>query len=333
MTDNSWGQKSVKKKRIDLQKYTNKITKALAGGVLLTTKADDIVNTMTIGWGTLGICWSKPVFIVFVRENRFTREQIDKNPEFTINIPIGEVDPRIMEICGSTSGRDTDKISSAGLTLVEPEMISVPGIKELPLTLECKIIYRQMQDLSMLQKGIKNDFYPDDVDGRNMGSNKDAHVMYFGEIVDAYIIRSNVSIEKMKKPKRMNASIINADKYSDAKQIYGKSEQWLNYAGRITKNPFIKKCLYEEYKNCQWCGKPLGPNSFVVHHMTYMRECVTDKTTRFPSPTEKRPDRTVKGPDCETCFHKTPKEFNECISHVVPVCRYCNRLIALQDNE
>lgn len=48
------------------------------------------VNSMTIAWGTLGIEWATPIFVAFIREHRFTRELLDKNPEFTVNIPFGE---------------------------------------------------------------------------------------------------------------------------------------------------------------------------------------------------------------------------------------------------
>ena len=71
------------KKQIEVFDYANDILKAVKTGVLLTTKADDKVNTMTISWGTLGIEWGKTIFTVFVRENRFTKSQLDKNPEFT----------------------------------------------------------------------------------------------------------------------------------------------------------------------------------------------------------------------------------------------------------
>ena len=71
------------KKQIEVFDYANDILKAVKTGVLLTTKADDKVNTMTISWGTLGIEWVKTIFTVFVRENRFTKSQLDKNPEFT----------------------------------------------------------------------------------------------------------------------------------------------------------------------------------------------------------------------------------------------------------
>lgn len=176
------------KTKINVYDYANDITKALPGGILLTTKAGEKVNSMVIGWGTIGINWSKPVFAVYVREGRFTRQQLDQNPEFTINVPVGKFDKRIIGICGGKSGRDIDKIKEAGLTLVEPEEVSVPAIKELPLTLECKVMYAQKQDLSALSQEINRTLYPKDIDGSAVGANRDAHITYFGEIVDAYLI-------------------------------------------------------------------------------------------------------------------------------------------------
>ena len=177
----------MNKRKIDITEYANQITAALPKGILLTSKADK-VNSMVIGWGLLGTNWAKPVFTVFVREGRYTREQLDKNPEFTINVPVGDFDKRILAICGGQSGRNIDKIKEAGMTLVESDTVSVPAIKELPLTLECKVMYRQKQELSLLSDEINRTLYPKDIDGTAVGANRDAHITYFGEIVDAYII-------------------------------------------------------------------------------------------------------------------------------------------------
>lgn len=175
------------KRKIDFSDYANAITKALPNGILLTTKAEK-VNSMVIGWGTIGVNWGKPVMAVYVREGRFSRKQLAQNPEFTISVPVGEFDKRILGICGGKSGRDTDKIAEAGLTLVDPEKISVPAVKELPLTLECKVMYVQKQDLTALSSDLLEPLYPQDVDSTATGCNKDPHVTFFGEIVDAYII-------------------------------------------------------------------------------------------------------------------------------------------------
>ena len=65
------------KQEIQVFDYANEITNALSKGVLLTTKYQDQVNSMTIGWGTLGVVWGEPMFIAFVRTGRFTRELLD----------------------------------------------------------------------------------------------------------------------------------------------------------------------------------------------------------------------------------------------------------------
>ena len=119
-------------------------------GVLITGKADGRVNSMTISWGMVGVEWGKPVFITFVRESRFTRSLLEKNGEFTVNIPLDDSAKKILGYCGAKSGRDVDKAKEIGLTYEEPETISVPGVKELPLTLECKVVYKQTQDTDCL---------------------------------------------------------------------------------------------------------------------------------------------------------------------------------------
>ena len=172
------------KRKIDLWQYAPQICEQTGKGVLLTTKAEGKVNTMTIGWGTLGIQWGKPIFIAFVRESRHTKAMLEKNGEFTVNVPLGTIDKNILGICGTKSGRDMDKIKELGLTLEEPNVISVPAIKELPLTLECKVIYKQDQDPNAILPEIQARSYPPFFpDGRG-----DYHTAYYGQILDAYVI-------------------------------------------------------------------------------------------------------------------------------------------------
>ena len=167
------------KKKIDIHDYAGEIIKAMRPGILLTTKVGGKVNSMTIGWGTLGIIWERPVFVAYVRQQRYSREMLDECREFTINVPVGDYRRKILGICGSKSGRDTDKIEAAGLTPVEPEVISVPGIKELPLTLECRVLYRQEQESDQFNDEITRQFYTMETG---------YHICYYGEIVAAYII-------------------------------------------------------------------------------------------------------------------------------------------------
>ena len=171
------------KKQVNAFDYAGNICKALPKGILITTKNGDFVNAMTIGWGHIGIEWSRPIFVAYVRESRHTKTMLENNGEFTINVPVGEFDRNILAVCGRKSGRDMDKIKELGLHLVESDVVSVPGIAELPLTLECKVIYKQKQDLSAIPDDIIKTYYPAD----NTGF-QDYHYAYYGEIVNAYII-------------------------------------------------------------------------------------------------------------------------------------------------
>ena len=172
------------KQKINAFDYAGDICKALPGGVLLTTKANGQVNTMTIGWGHIGIEWGRPIFVAYVRKSRHTYKMLEENGEFTVNVPLGNVDKKILGFCGRTSGRDTNKIEALGLTLEDGNSVSVPGIKELPLTLECKVIYKQEQDLCAVQPCLLERYYPADDNGV-----RDVHVAYYGEILDAYLIK------------------------------------------------------------------------------------------------------------------------------------------------
>lgn len=176
------------KRNIDALAYAGTICTTLKKGVLLTSAVGEKVNPMTISWGTIGIQWGKPIFVAFVRENRFTRGLLDESGEFTVSIPVDGCDSRILSICGTKSGRDMDKVKELGLTVEPPVCNSVPGFAELPLTLECKVLYQQKQDISCLPEDLQQRYYPQDVDYTAPGSNRDAHIAYYGEIVSAYII-------------------------------------------------------------------------------------------------------------------------------------------------
>ena len=166
------------KRKVEAFAYAKEILETVGKGVLMTTCADGEVDTMTIGWGTMGVQWGKPIFIAFVRESRHTKELVDKNPEFTINVPLNGCDKNILAFCGTKSGRDVNKIQELGLTLEAGETVSVPAIKELPLTLECKVIYKQEQIKEAIAQENLTRYYPEG----------DFHTAYYGQITDAYIV-------------------------------------------------------------------------------------------------------------------------------------------------
>ena len=172
------------KKEVNVWDYAGHIMQTIPKGCLLTTSAEGQVNTMVIGWGHIGIEWGKPIFIAYVRESRYTKALLEETGEFTINIPYGDYDASVLGYCGTKSGRDCDKIQDMNLTLEAPNKISVPGIREFPLTLECKVIYKQKQELTYLPEEVLARYYPADAEGF-----QDPHIAYYGEILDAYLIQ------------------------------------------------------------------------------------------------------------------------------------------------
>jgi len=174
-------------KEINLDDHFGTILNALRKGVLITTKAGDRVNPMTISWGQIGIEWNRPIFTTYVRTGRLTHEMLEESGEFTVNIPMEDKAGKILGFCGTKSGRDFDKVKELGLTLVEGGHVDVPGILELPMTLECKVIYSQLQDEKLIPEYLKSEFYPQEVGSIDSGANKDFHTMFMGEIVGAYI--------------------------------------------------------------------------------------------------------------------------------------------------
>ena len=148
---------------------------ALKKGAFLTVKAGSRVNTMTIGWATIGHVWRKDVLMVAVRDSRYTFELIEKSNDFTVTIPTDNKSREAVMFCGTKSGRDYDKFIECSLktrrgSAVESPIIDVPGIHY-----ECKIIYKSAMDSAHLDSDCEK-LYPE----------RDYHTLYFGEILACY---------------------------------------------------------------------------------------------------------------------------------------------------
>ena len=72
---------------------------------------------MTASWGGLGVLWNANVSFAFVRPSRYTFEFLEREKYYTLSF-LGLSQRRALQICGSKSGRDTDKVAEAGLTPV-----------------------------------------------------------------------------------------------------------------------------------------------------------------------------------------------------------------------
>lgn len=145
-------------------------------GAFLTVKSGNIINTMTISWGSIGFQWGKPTFSVMVRNSRYTHELLKNSKEFTVSIPLSGGKKTALSICGSKSGRDVDKFKEANIKMKASKLIETPVIAECGAYYECKILYSSEMLMKDISEEMKNRFYQDD----------DYHTLYFGEIVSCY---------------------------------------------------------------------------------------------------------------------------------------------------
>ena len=129
-------------------------------------------NAMTVAWGSFGCMWNKPFAQVVVRHSRYTFEFMEKYDEFTLTVFPRDY-RKALNLLGSRSGRDGDKISESGLTPIASRVVQAPGFEEAELIFECKKIYwDDMEPANFIDPTIDKN-YPD----------KDYHRIYFGEIV------------------------------------------------------------------------------------------------------------------------------------------------------
>ncbi|MHA1265682.1 MAG: flavin reductase family protein [Candidatus Helarchaeota archaeon] len=112
----------------------------LKADCLLVSKYKEKINVMALAWKSIGELWGYPICTVAVAPSRYTYSLLNKFEEFTLNVPSPEISSAI-SIAGTYSGRNTDKISKAGLTLTPSTHIKVPMIQEAQISYECKIIH------------------------------------------------------------------------------------------------------------------------------------------------------------------------------------------------
>jgi len=168
--------KEVIMKKVDYMAVAEKAMTQIKKGAFLTVKAGEAMNTMTIGWATMGYVWRKPIMMVAVRDSRFTFGIIEKAADFTVSVPLTDMNDAVM-FCGTKSGRDVDKYKACNLELVDGQQVATPIIKTPGLHFECKIVYKSAMDPAHLIKEYEG-LYPE----------KDYHTIYFGEIVACYEI-------------------------------------------------------------------------------------------------------------------------------------------------
>ena len=138
-------------------------------GLLVSMDDKGNANVMALDWKTIGDLWYHPIITIAVAYNRYTYELLDKyKDEFTLNIPTPKIN-HVIDIAGSHSGRNIDKIKKANLKMIPGKKVSVPTIADCLLSYECKVL------------------------GSSKAEFKTSHHLFFGEILNAYASRELIS--------------------------------------------------------------------------------------------------------------------------------------------
>jgi flavin reductase (DIM6/NTAB) family NADH-FMN oxidoreductase RutF len=160
---------------IPFEEFNSKVVHLFDRQWLLLTSGDfqeKQYNAMTISWGSLGYIWGRPFVQVVVRPHRYTFEFIEHYPTFTVCAFPPEF-RQMLSLLGTRSGREEDKISSAGLTPTAATCVAAPAFAQAELVFECRKIYWQDLDPAHFLAGDIDKNYP----------TQDYHRMYYGEIV------------------------------------------------------------------------------------------------------------------------------------------------------
>jgi len=108
------------------------------GAFLVTIAPNGQPNPMTIGWGLIGIAVQAPMFSIYVTRGGYTYEYVQEAKSFTVSVPaLGELSEEL-SLCGSRSGRETDKAAEADLTLASARCVPAPVVAGCVLYYECE---------------------------------------------------------------------------------------------------------------------------------------------------------------------------------------------------
>jgi len=94
-------------------------------------------NLITIAWAG-NVCSDPPMLSISVRPERHSHAIIQATHEFVVNIPSPR-QAKVVDWCGTVSGRDVDKFAETGLTPAKALKVRCPIITECLLNIECRV--------------------------------------------------------------------------------------------------------------------------------------------------------------------------------------------------
>ncbi len=160
---------------------TDNVFNLIGNQWMLVTAGDTAkFNTMTAAWGGFGVLWSKPTAFIAIKDTRYTYQFLKDKHAYTLSFFDAKY-RSALNICGTKSGRDTDKIKEAKLTPITTPN-GMMTFKEARMVIECEDMYETVLDPAAIRPA-----YKDSIVKAYYANDKGKHTLFLSEIKHIWI--------------------------------------------------------------------------------------------------------------------------------------------------
>lgn len=158
---------------IDLKEITQyrDILSLFANGAIAVAKGSEGENSLTIGWGGLGILWRKPTLTIYINKKRYSKKIFDNASYFSVCFFNKKYNKELGQFYGTLSGKHIDKIHNGPFTIDYYE--DIPFYKESEIVIFCKKIGQSDFDINLINLENIVEWYKQD----------GVHTIYQGEVI------------------------------------------------------------------------------------------------------------------------------------------------------
>lgn len=158
---------------IDLKEITQyrDILSLFANGAIAVAKGSEGENSLTIGWGGLGVLWRKPTLTIYINKKRYSKKIFDNASYFSVCFFNKKYNKELGQFYGTLSGKHIDKIHNGPFTIDYYE--DIPFYKESEIVIFCKKIGQSDFDINLINLENIVEWYKQD----------GVHTIYQGEVI------------------------------------------------------------------------------------------------------------------------------------------------------
>jgi flavin reductase (DIM6/NTAB) family NADH-FMN oxidoreductase RutF len=114
------------------------LTTPMVYSLVTSLGTDGRPNVLGVSWVTR-TSFDPFLMMISIDHSRYSHAGIDLHKEFVVHYPSAE-QAHAAWICGTRSGRDTNKIKESGLALIDSVAVNVPTLDGVTVAFECKVV-------------------------------------------------------------------------------------------------------------------------------------------------------------------------------------------------